>query len=544
MDSNINPFELQRKRQLVAALERKRALREAYGINHYVPHIKQHRFHFAGSVTGRYCRFGNRTGKTVCGSAEDVGWLLGGRTWYRNSFDVLGRRQNAAGEWEDYVAGRHDGSPYHPLITKGIPQRPVKGLLVCSDWDKAKEIFTNRIGSYENLGELFQLIPHEALGKVHTSRGGHVDVIEVKRLPEHDGGTSLLYIDTVESFKHAQLSAESSDWDFIHYDEPPPHDMFLANKRGLADRNGKFWINATPIMEQWVNDEFTPPGLSSVRVSDEGIAFRKTDRGGDRFIITASIYENPYMNDEGRAEFEAGLNREQRECRLLGIPMNLAGLIYKEFIYDLHVLAEVPDGWDDYHLPPASYCIRHAWDYHDAVEQAILFVATAPTGEAFIYDELFFDKDVRENAKLVCEKLQNRFSFDALIDPRAVIESPVTRESVLDVFLDEFNLYYEMGSKDMSAGINATRNKLKERRPSGNPTIYVSPRCTRFLWEIMRYCYNPKTQKPIDKDDHMMENFRRLVLNGLDYVAPTPDFTGRKPLKVGFSEDRKTTARS
>jgi hypothetical protein len=35
---------------------------------------------------------------------------------------------------------------------------------VVSDWDKAHEIFTNRTGSYENLGELFRFIPYEALG--------------------------------------------------------------------------------------------------------------------------------------------------------------------------------------------------------------------------------------------------------------------------------------------------------------------------------------------------------------------------------------------
>jgi hypothetical protein len=139
-------------------LRRAKALRESYGINFYVPHAKQDKFHSVGQKIGRYCRTGNRGGKTKCGAAEDVSWCIGGRVFYRNSFDVLDGKRN--------VIRRHVGEQDHVLVTKGIPQYPVKGLLVVADWDKAKEIFTNRDGSYETWGELFQLIPRDALGKV------------------------------------------------------------------------------------------------------------------------------------------------------------------------------------------------------------------------------------------------------------------------------------------------------------------------------------------------------------------------------------------
>lgn len=536
---DLNAYqESQRLRKIRDALIRERQLKQAYGLDHYRPHLKQHRFHAEGTCSGRYCRFANRTGKTVCGAAEDVSWLLGERSFYKHSFDIKGRRQLLNGEWETYVAERHIGSSTHPLITLGIPQRPVKGLLIVSDWDKAKEIFTNRQGSYENQGELFQLIPHEALGKPHVSRGGHIDMIPVKRKPEHGGGESLLFIDTVESWKHSALAGESSDHDFVHYDEPPPHDMFLANVRGLTDRHGKFWVNATPIIEQWVNDEFCPPDRSNVKVADLGIRFKKTAKAGDRFIITATIFENPYLSDEGRNEFEATLTEEQKECRLQGLPLNLAGLIYKEFIYDSHVLREAPQGWPELWLPPMDYCHRVAWDVHDAIPQAILFMATAPTEEAFIYDELFFDRDIKPNAELVWEKLEGRHVADRIIDPRAIIESPVDGTSILDK-LDEYGLYFEPGSKDMSGGITATRERFRERSvKNGKPTLYITDNCTRLKWELMRYAYNPKTQKPSDKDDHLVENLRRLILNGTQYIAPSGEFSPRKPTKIGHAEDR------
>lgn len=526
--SVLKVLELREQRD---ALLRARTLRESYGINFYVPHVKQHLFHTNSHVTGRYCRFGNRTGKTKCGAAEDVAWCLGGRAWYKKSFDLL--------DGEKKIVGRHAGAVDHPLVTKGIPNYPVKGLLVCSDWDKAKEIFTNRQGSYNNLGELFQLIPHEALGKPHTSRGGHIDMIPIKRLTEFGGGESLLYIDTVESFKHAWRSAESSDFDFIHYDEPPPHQMFIANKRGLTDRNGKFWINATPVEEQWVNDEFSPPGRMTQKVDASGLLFNKTERGGARYIITASIFDNPFISTEGRHEFEASLSSEEKQCRLYGLPLNLAGLIYKEFIYDLHVLADVPKGWTDYADPPANYTIRVAWDVHDAIPQAVLLIATAPTSEAFVYDELFFSRMIGDNAEVLKEKLKGRNVANYLIDPRAVIESPVTGESILDELLN-FDLYFEKGSKDMDLGISKTRERLRLRTPGGMPTIWFAPTVTETLHEILRYCYNPRTLKPYDKDDHQLENLRRLVLCGLEYQEPPKpgDYTPRKMLSVAQNEDQ------
>ena len=512
------------------ALKKARALRESYGLDFYRPHIKQHRFHLS-SATGRYSRFGNRTGKTKCGAAETVSMCLGARTFYKHSFDILdGNRA---------VVEHHIGHPEHPYVTAGIPQFPIKALLVCSDWDKAKEIFTNRQGSYDNLGEIFQLIPHEALGKPHTSRGGHIDMIPIKRPREFGGGESLLYIDTVESFKHASLSAESSDWDWIHYDEPPPQQMFIANKRGLTDRNGRFCINATPVTEQWINDEFTPSGRQLLqKVPSEGLRFRKTDRGGDRFIITASIYDNPYISAEGRSEFEASLNAEERECRLFGLPLNLAGLIYKDFIYDLHVLADIPKGWQDFHLPPKDYTIRVAWDVHDAIPQAVLLAATSPSGELFLYDELFFSKLIKDTAVELREKVKNRYVHNYIIDPKAVIESPVTEESVLDVLM-QYDFYFDKGSKDMDLGISKVRERLRERREGTQmPTIWISPTCRQLLFEITRYCYNPKTMRPIDKDDHMLENFRRLLIDSVDYVFPPDEaeFISR-PVTISSRED-------
>lgn len=497
-------------RQQHEALVRAKTLRESYGINFYVPHAKQDKFHSAGHKTGRYCRTGNRGGKTKCGAAEDVSWCIGGRVFYRNSFDVVDGRRN--------VVRSHVGTRDHELVTKGIPDYPVKGLLVVADWDKAKEIFTGRDGSYENWGELFQLLPRDAIKKVHLSRGGHIDEIVIKRLTEFGGGESLLRLDTVESYKHSKMSQESSDYDFIHVDEPCPRPMFVANGRGLADRRGKFWFNCTPIDELWIDSMFTPPNMYSVKDAPTGLDFVNKD-GASRFMITWSIHDNPWMTEEGIRDFESLLTREEKVCRLHGLPLAFAGLIYKEFVHDLHVLCDVPTGWEDYHLPPRNYTIRLWMDYHTRLPQAVLFLATDPKGRVFVYDELFDDNLIDPVAKSIVAKTKDYFVADQEIDPFALIDHPVTQENIQDELLT-YGLWFDPATKDKSTGINKVRQRLLERDPQGHPTIYFSPRLNETLFEFSHYVYDIKKNEPKDENDHQMENLYRAVLNGLEYVEP------------------------
>ncbi len=497
------------------ALLRMKALREAYGIDFYRPHAKQDKFHSAADKTGRYCRTGNRGGKTKCGAAEDVAFCLGYRPWYKAKFDVKDGKGN--------VVRVHDPEKNledRDLITKGIPQRPIKLLLIVTDWDKSKEIFTNNEGSYENWGEYFQLIPKAAIGKINKSRGGHIDRIDIKRPEEYGGGVSSIYIDTVESYKHAKMSAESSDWDIIHLDEPCPKSMFVAHARGLVDREGKFWINCTPITEMWINDEFSPGDRRNVDKAEDGLTFFKGTVS--RFIITWSIYDNPYNSAKAIADFESFLTREERECRLHGLPLAMAGLVYKEFVWDMHVLADVPKGWTEYNRPPKNYTIRVWWDVHISKHQAVLFFATAPDGTVYVYDEQFYTKYIDDNAKLLLEKIDGYFVASYEIDPNALVDNPVDDTNICDT-LATYGLFFNPATKDKTRGIIKTAEKLRERGHNSLPTIFFSPNLAETLFEFTHYVYDLETGKPVDKDDHMMENLYRAILSGLEYITPPED---------------------
>lgn len=545
LDASLRLVELQEENE---RLRRVKDLRAAYGLHFYRPHWKQHKFH-TSQATGRYGRTGNRFGKSEMGVAEDSAMAIGGRLWYRSDFDI----KDGAG----VVREQHRGAEFkaktgrdHPYVTMGIPQRPLKILILCENWKKAKSVFTNRDGSPDMQGKLFRLIPAENIGKITRSTGGDIVQIEVKRPKEFGGGCSIIRIDTVQSYKNSPQSAESDDWDVIHVDEPCPEEMFLAHARGLMDRNGRYHFTCTPITEMWINDRFTPSGRS-VMADDIDLEFSEQvdDQSITKYIITGSIYDNPYRSPQGVAEFISGLSDEDKACRIHGYPRALAGAVYKEFIFDVHVLCNKPKDsngkpWKEYWTPPLDATIRVAWDVHGAKRpQAILLVATMPDGTVIVYDEMFYEPLIKPNAELLKRKLAPYFVADMLIDPRACIVNPVTGTTdVLDA-LAEFDLYFDKGSKDMMAGISATKERLLERHIVTNlPTIYFSPKLKETLFEFSHYVYDLEKNEPIDKDDHMMENLRRLILNGLEYVEAPNDSdykTNRRSYIIRDNVDRE-----
>lgn len=505
---------------------------QSNGILFYRPHAKQHAFHVC-RATGRYGRTGNRFGKSEMGIAEDIAQCRGGREWYRYAQEI----KDGSGR----VVEAHPGGFDHPYVTCGIPRRPIKLLILVVDWEMAHKVFTNREGAYETWGKLFKLLPADAIHDVKLSRGGHVHEVYVKRPKEFGGGVSSITFDTIESWKHNKLAGESADWDYIHVDEPCPEEMFNSYARGLADRNGRYAFTCTPLDQMWINDLFCPPGMRLVEHTPEtGLEYKVASTESRRFIITGSSYDNPYRNDAGLQELASRLTAAERACRIDGLPKAFSGVIYREFIYDLHVLCDVPAGWKAHDNPPLDYTIRVAWDVHDAKPQAILCVATSPQGIAFVCKEFFFDRMIQPNVEALKEWLEGRNVVDLLIDPKAVNPDPRDDSTILDDLWGA-GLPFDKGSKDLTLGISRVREKLLERRVTSSqlPTICFAPDdyLTETLWEFTHYIYDPRTNKPKDENDHMMENLYRLVLNGLDYVEPAKENEYRsEPLRIRSNE--------
>jgi hypothetical protein len=447
----------------------------ANGLSFYRPHAKQDSFHRAAAyVKKRMVRAGNRFGKSHMGSAEDCAWLRGERPWYAKD---------------------------DPARYAGIPKHPVKGLVITTDWDKVDEIWTSERG--DSPGKIWRMLPSDAIVSKKRNHSGAIETIEVKSAL-YDGN-SLLKFDTVKSFLANPMGSESSDWDFVHVDEPCPEQMFKAQLRGLVDRGGSYWFTLTPLREAWINDHFFP-----------------ADTGGkprdDVWAETGTIYDNPHLSAEGIANFEMSLTDEEKECRLRGIPLHLAGLIYKNFSWAKHVLHEVPRGWEDFATPPREWPIYVHIDPHPQTPHAVLFCTVDPFGTRYYFRDIFRHCSIEDLARDIHAATTERGYriHSVYADPLAFIEHPITETSMATEF-HACGIFVEKATKALAQGILKVNQELK--KPDA---IRFTPECRRTLWEIQRYAWDEKENKPVDKDDHMMENLYRQEIVEPKWVDMTP----------------------
>lgn len=492
---------VQRLRKEVEQQRRLRELEMKCGIVFYKPHYKQDLFHRA-DARRRYVRTGNRFGKSTCGAAEVVAWALGYRPWYLASFDVL--------DEHGVVRRHHDGVRDAWMAEVSIPQHSTKGLIIVADWDKAEEIFTCQEEG-QGRGKLFKLLPESEILGVEKNQSGRVAKILVR---SKWGGTSAIHLDTVKSFKSNPMGHESSDWDYIHIDEPCPEEMWKAHSRGLIDRGGYAWFLCTPLTEMWMNDYFLPQG----NIRDEFGDKPMEDKAESKWMLTGSMHDNPTLTARAKADFINTLTSEEKETRVDGRPRLLTGVIYREFQPDKHIYRNVPHGWADFNEPPANYTIRVAVDTHPKNNHAALFAATSPSGHTFFYDELYDHPLIDEYCDMIRQRLNGRTPHKFLLELAAFNEDPIQGVSLADVFVDK-GFPIEKATKDLSFGIMRVKAELEKTDPNGVPWLLFSPYLTETLREFDRYVW-ADNGKPLDRDDHMMEDLYRLVLTGLDYVEP------------------------
>lgn len=482
--------ELQQLKNLRSRLE---AAKRGNGIEFYKPYVDndgvspQDAFHTAGTFKHRLWEAGNRSGKSTGGVAEDIAWLMGYRAWY------------PVGD---------------PKRTAGIPQRPVKGLVIAADWGKVREVFTNDRGEANTLGKIWQLLPHHLVKGFKRNHEGVIEFIELKN------GSTLTF-DTVKSFKNNPLGAESSDWDFLHVDEPCPEDMYIAHARGLMDRNGKDWFTLTPKTESWIHDKFFPSQH----------AMLKGFESGTKWAQRTSTDQNTTLSREATEDYFNDLSDEERQCRRDGLPLSLAGLVFKQFRYEQHVMQRVPFGWTDYNDPPLDYTVGYAIDPHPMTPHHVLFFCISPYGQLFFFDEINVHCVIEELAA----KIKARMVKQVLVDGKFQLFRRNVHYQVADPYIfntfpifnnqgrhmsmaDEFYRCGLMLTKASKAREHAT---LRAQQCLKMPDyLYFSPNLTETLYEITHWSWDLKTGKPIDDRDHAMENFGRILLEEPRWYAP------------------------
>lgn len=319
---------------------------------------------------------------------------------------------------------------------------------------------------------------------------------------------------------------ESTDLGFVIMDEPIPEDIYKATiARG---RRGMIVIwGFTPLKySAWIKDDI----------------YDKRD-GSIIDYITADIWDNCEDIDGTRGILsKANIDRmisqydpDEIEARVNGKFGHLLGLVHKGFDPRIHVIEPFDIDEDDF----TCYL---ALDTHSRVPDALLWMAVHEKGQKYIIDELRFtgtDAEIAAKIKMI-ERMDNMRVVDRLIDPSAFNSDKRSTEKCYADRLKDHGLRFRAGSKKLHDAIRRTNEALsyqvKEGKMIVEPEIYIFSTCRGLIKELQTYVWdeyagkmadkNDPNPNPVDKDDHLIEDLHRLLMENNFIHKPKP-----KPFK-------------
>lgn len=307
---------------------------------------------------------------------------------------------------------------------------------------------------------------------------------------------------------HEQSTEQFEGWrgHLAWFDEPPPRDKYVATLRGMVDFQGRHWLTLTPLTQPWIYDDIY------------------TKQSDSTFVVTMDIRDNHHLTEAAIKEFESQLTEEEKEARLHGRFLHLSGLIYKEFMPDIHICAPV---W-----PQKHWTKFMAIDPHERNPTAVLWLAVDEKDNHWIYDELWLaNMDVKQIALAILAQEGENTARVKMIDPHADKENMPAGGFNFRKELMKYGVFTERANSDPLLGKSKIRQALTPRFSTvlhkEVPQLRVGRNCTQTIFEFQHYIwddarrnkeeYDPR-EKAKKKNDHFMDCLRYIYNFGPRYI--------------------------
>ena len=168
---------------------------------------------FGRTPKRRIFESGNKVGKSQFGMAEDLAHSMGFRAWLKKD------------------------DPDYKIDIK----TPNIGMIGCETY---KHSVAEKIEPV-----LRWMTPKTCLP---VFKPGPTGVLSKLTLTNDAWGKKLGSIIYIRSYDEEPSSFEGIDYNWIHWDEPPPEDIFKAAERGKVVTNAPSWFTMTPLKEAWL----------------------------------------------------------------------------------------------------------------------------------------------------------------------------------------------------------------------------------------------------------------------------------------------------
>jgi hypothetical protein len=312
---------------------------------------------------------------------------------------------------------------------------------------------------------------------------------------------------------------ESANLGLIWCDEPPTQTIYKALIARLR-RGGHMFITATPLKgSEWMYDE---------------IILNQSSGAGSRVVIESNMEDackehgvRGHLEHKHIEQIIANYTEDEKQARVYGKFQHLTGLVFKQFDPKIHVIKP-------FHINKRDFTVYHYLDPHPRTPDAGLWCAVDRKGNRFVIDEIFLkcQNGDSELAARIIEKNEKYRIGGLKIDPSAAIKDQ-HRDLSLSDSLAAYGLYYTPASKKREAADRAIANALSYSEVGGNmlqpPGIYIFDTCQRLIWEMSHYRWDDWSgknadkhgakQKPLDKDDHCIENLGRFLFDEQPFIS-------------------------
>lgn len=307
---------------------------------------------------------------------------------------------------------------------------------------------------------------------------------------------------------------------WVWFDEPPPRSIYKACVARLR-KGGIIFITATMLEGSgWLYDHIVE-GRSEDPEMEE---LAKGQRCHIEAGVEAACKQHGirgHLEHDNIEKMIAEYDEDEKVARVEGKFQHLAGLVFKKFSRKIHVIKP-------FQIDLRNYSVYEMIDPHPRNEDAVMWVAVDRKGRKIIVDELYIkcSGGVEELAKRIKEKASQFRIVRRLGDPSMFIVDQHTGRSLASR-LSDYGLNYLEATKERRASDRRIEDALTfNQLPTGEfivePEIYIFDFCKRTIFEFEHYRWDEwigkiadkrdKKEKPVDKDDHMIENLGRCLI--------------------------------
>lgn len=340
----------------------------------------------------------------------------------------------------------------------------------------------------------------------------------------------------VMTYEQDPMEFEGVTLGWAWFDEPPPEAIFKAMVSRMR-RGGIIFIGATPLAgSAYLYDAFAKGNYTVELKSTENGAMVKFERkiAYIEADIESACREHGIRGHLRHADIEniiAEYSEDEKQARIYGKFQHLVGLIFKRWDRKVHVIPPFTINMRD-------FTVYEFLDPHPRTPDAVMWVAVDRKGTKYVIDELFIKVDnieeisSRIKSKASQYRVVRRMADPWIFTPNQHLDNGKT---LAQKFADE-GLNYMQATKERTMADRRIADALSYVEINGfmmkAPEVYVFETCPRTIFEMEHYRWQEYTgkaadrhdpnPKPVDKDDHMIENLGRALFNEPVFIPYTP----------------------